>query len=225
MYKQVITPNIDISATAGMCLQYVDDALNVKWSDRTGTAQIAYNECLKKGWIQNNQNFPDNVWVVVFWSIDNTAQKGLGHVAFLKKNKYTYEIHDSEVHRGARKPYKSFNELYNWFGSANIKMSFLGWSLGVDNVKIIEDEKENEVLNMNECLVVMKDNFQAPFLKDRIFLWSNTKGFQYLEDIACVNFLNNMSIYYNGKKMYVVESTKGSPWHARITQINGEVDV
>ena len=40
VYIQLVDPNIDISARAGMCLGYVDNAVNAP--KRTATAQIAY---------------------------------------------------------------------------------------------------------------------------------------------------------------------------------------
>ena len=51
------------------------------------------------------------------------------------------QIHDSEVHRNARQPYATLSEVSNWFGSVGTKMTFLGWSEGVDNVKIIDKIK------------------------------------------------------------------------------------
>ncbi len=78
----------------------------------------------------------------MFWSIDNGDYQGQGHVAiaFVDDNG-VMQIHDSEVHRGAREPYASLEEVSNWFGSVGTKMTFLGWSEGVDNVKIIHEIK------------------------------------------------------------------------------------
>lgn len=140
-YKQLVTPNIGISATAGMCLQYVDNALSAV--DRTCTAQIAHDTAQDKGWVTANQNYPQNVWFVVFWSIDNGDYAGLGHVALAYVDSVgSMQIHDSEVHRGARRPYTSLAELSSWFGSVGTQMTYLGWSIGVDGVKLIEEEIE-----------------------------------------------------------------------------------
>ena len=78
-YKQLITPRIDISARAGMCLAYVDDAINA--TQRTYTAQIAHDKAKQKGWVTANKNYPKNVWFIMFWSIDNGDYQGQGHVA------------------------------------------------------------------------------------------------------------------------------------------------
>ena len=142
-YKQLITPNINISATAGMCLQYADNAINAK--DRTATAQIAHDIAKQKGWVRADNNYPRNVWFVLFWSIDNGEYQGQGHVAlaFVDSNE-AMQIHDSEVHRNARQPYSSIQELANWFGSVGTRLTFLGWSIGVDGIKLIEETQENK---------------------------------------------------------------------------------
>ena len=121
-WKQLIQPNINISARSGMCLAYVDDAINA--TDRTYTAQIAHDTAKQKGWVHANQNYPKNVWFAMFWSIDNGDYRGLGHVALAYVgNDGAMQIHDSEVHRGARQPYKSLAELENWFGSVGTRLT------------------------------------------------------------------------------------------------------
>lgn len=45
-WKQLVQPNINISAKAGMCLAYVDDAINA--TQRTYTAQIAHDTAKQK---------------------------------------------------------------------------------------------------------------------------------------------------------------------------------
>ena len=137
-YIQLIEPNINISARAGMCLEYVDNAVNAP--KRTATAQIAYETAKSSGWVSDNSEYPRNVWFVLFWSIDNGDYAGLGHVAlaFVDNNR-NMQIHDSEVHRGARQPYTSLAELSSWFGSVGTRLTYLGWSIGVDGRQIIED--------------------------------------------------------------------------------------
>ena len=138
VYIQLVDPNIDISARAGMCLEYVDNAVNAP--KRTATAQIAYETAKSNGWVSDNSEYPRNVWFVMFWSIDNNDYAGLGHVALAYVDSDgSLQIHDSEVHRGARRPYTSLSELANWFGSVGTRLTYLGWSIGVDGRQIIED--------------------------------------------------------------------------------------
>ena len=142
-WKQLVQPNINMSARAGMCLAYVDDAINA--TQRTYTAQIAYDTAKQKGWVRANQNYPRNVWFVMFWSIDNGDYQGLGHVALaFVDGQGNMQIHDSEVHRGARQPYNSIQELAGWFGSVGTRLTFLGWSIGADGTLLIEEIKEKQ---------------------------------------------------------------------------------
>lgn len=142
MYKQLIMPLVASSAIASYCLLYVDNTINVPSQYRTANAQIAHDQAKEKNWVHENQDYPRNLWFVMFWGIDNGDYKGQGHVAlaFVDDNN-NLQIHDSEVHRNAREPYNSLAELENWFGSVGTKMTFLGWSEGVDGVKIIDETK------------------------------------------------------------------------------------
>ena len=165
-YIQLIEPNINISARAGMCLEYVDNAVNAP--KRTATAQIAYEAAKGKGWVSDNSEYPRNVWFVLFWSIDNNDYAGLGHVALaFVDDDGNMQIHDSEVHRGARQPYTSLSELSSWFGSVGTRLTYLGWSIGVDGRQIIEDytpkqsngnsEKPKPKKKKGEFMILFKD--------------------------------------------------------------------
>ena len=183
-WKQLVQPNINISARAGMCLEYVDNAINA--TQRTYTAQIAHDTAKQKGWVRANQSYPRGVWFVLFWSIDNGEYQGLGHVALaFVDNQGNMQIHDSEVHRGARESYTSLDELYAWFGSVGIKMTFLGWGEGVDGVKLlekvepvaqpkpveVETKKENKVSDSLDILKKKKKKrvLENPILVNELF--------------------------------------------------------
>ena len=165
-YLQLIEPNINIGARAGMCLEYVDNAVNAP--KRTATAQIAYETAKGNGWVSANTEYPRNVWFVLFWSIDNNDYAGLGHVALaFVDDDGNMQIHDSEVHRGARRPYTSLSELSSWFGSVGTRLTYLGWSIGVDGRQIIEDytpkqsngtsEKLKPKKKKGEFMILFKD--------------------------------------------------------------------
>ena len=142
MYKQLIMPLVASSAIASYCLLYVDNTINAPQQYRTANAQVAHDKAKEKNWAHENQDYPKNVWFIMFWSIDNGDYQDQGHVAlaFIDDNN-NLQIHDSEVHRGARQPYASLEEVSNWFGSVGTRLTFLGWSEGVDNVKIIDEIK------------------------------------------------------------------------------------
>ena len=149
VYIQLVDPNIDISARAGMCLEYVDNAVNAP--KRTATAQIAYETANDKGWVSANNEYPKNVWFVLFWSIDNNDYAGLGHVALaFVDDDGNMQIHDSEVHRGARRPYTSLSELSSWFGSVGTRLTYLGWSIGVDGIQIVGEIGQDEQKQLEE---------------------------------------------------------------------------
>ena len=136
--RQTVNPNYGIGATRGWCLQYVDNAISAP--NRTYSAQLAYESAKARGWVRANTDMPRGLWSILFWSIDNGEYAGLGHVALVYvDNQGQMTIHDSEVHAGARQPYGSLQELANWFGSAGTRLTFLGWSIGVDGRQIIED--------------------------------------------------------------------------------------
>ena len=155
-WKQLVQPNINISARAGMCLEYVDNAIRA--TQRTYTAQIAHDTAKQKGWVRANQNYPRNVWFVMFWSIDNGDYQGLGHVsiAFVDSNG-AMQMHDSEVHRNARQPYGSLAELANWFGSVGTRLTFLGWSIGVDGTILIEETQEKAKAKKGEIMILFRE--------------------------------------------------------------------
>ena len=164
--KQTVNPNYGIGATRGWCLQYVDDAISAP--NRTYSAQSAYEAANARGWVRANTDMPRGLWSVLFWSIDNGDYAGLGHVALVYvNNQGQMAIHDSEVHAGARQPYGSLQELANWFGSVGTRLTYLGWSIGVDGRQIIEDytppqqattvEKPKLKKKKGEFMILFKD--------------------------------------------------------------------
>ena len=155
-WKQLIQPNTNMSARAGMCLQYVDDAINA--TQRTYTAQIAHDTAKQKGWVKADNNYPRNVWFVLFWSIDNGDYQGQGHVALaFVDNQGNMQIHDSEVHRNAREPYTTLSELANWFGSVGTRLTYLGWSIGVDGTILIEETQEKAKAKKGEIMILFRE--------------------------------------------------------------------
>jgi hypothetical protein len=166
-----------MSARAGMCLGYVDDAINA--TQRTATAQIAHDTAKAKGWVRADNNYPRNVWFVMFWSIDNGDYQGQGHVAlaFVDGNG-VMQIHDSEVHRGARQAYGSIQELAGWFGSVGTRLTFLGWSIGADGTLLIEEIKEKQEkakTKKGEIMILFKD-------KDSKVYWMVGNKYTYVKN-------------------------------------------
>ena len=83
--------------------------------------------------------------------IDNNDYAGLGHIALaFVDDDGSMQIHDSEVHRGARQPYTSLAELSAWFGSVGTRLTYLGWSIGVDGIQIVGEIGQDEQKQLEE---------------------------------------------------------------------------
>lgn len=138
--RQVYEPNLNIGARSGWCLQYVDDAISSL--TRSPNAQTAYLNELNAGRI-NTGPAPVGVWVIGFLGFSIGQYTEDGHVFLMRKREDgSIEIHDSEVHSGARGIYNSIEELMNWMG--NYGPDYLGYSYCCDGRRIAEDYDETQ---------------------------------------------------------------------------------
>ena len=138
--RQTYNPNLNIGAQSGWCLQYVDDAINSL--TRSPNAQTAYLNELNAGRI-NTGPAPVGVWVIGFLGFSRGQYVDDGHVFLMRKRADgSIEIHDSEVHSGARGIYNSIEELMNWMG--NYGPDYLGYSYCCDGRRIAEDYDETQ---------------------------------------------------------------------------------
>ena len=138
--RQTYNPNINIGAQSGWCLQYVDDAISAP--SRTPSAQTAYLNELNAGRI-NTGPAPVGIWVVGFLGFSRGIYVDDGHVFLMRKrDDGSIEIHDSEVHSGARGIYNSIEELMSWMG--NYGPDYLGYSYCCDGRRIAEDYDETQ---------------------------------------------------------------------------------
>lgn len=138
--RQIYEPNLNIGAQSGWCLQYVDDAISSL--TRSPNAQTAYLNELNAGRI-NTGPAPVGVWVVGFLGFSRGQYAEDGHVFLMRKRADgSIEIHDSEVHSGARGIYNSIEELMNWMG--NYGPDYLGYSYCCDGRCIAEDYDETQ---------------------------------------------------------------------------------
>ena len=138
--RQTYEPNLNIGAQSGWCLQYVDDAISAP--SRTPSAQAAYLNELNAGRI-NTGPAPIGIWVIGFLGFSRGIYADYGHVFLMRKRADgSIEIHDSEVHSGARGIYNSIEELMNWMG--NYAPDYLGYSYCCDGRRIAEDYDETQ---------------------------------------------------------------------------------
>lgn len=138
--RQTYNPNINVGAQSGWCLQYVDDAISSL--TRSPNAQTAYLNELNAGRI-NTGPAPVGIWVVGFLGFSIGQYVDDGHVFLMRKRADgSIEIHDSEVHSGARGIYNSIEELMRWMG--NYGPDYLGYSYCCDGRRIAEDYDETQ---------------------------------------------------------------------------------
>lgn len=138
--RQIYEPNLNIGAQSGWCLQYVDDAISSL--TRSPNAQTAYLNEVNAGRI-NTGSAPVGIWVVGFLGFSRGIYVEDGHVFLMRKRADgSIEIHDSEVHSGARGIYNSIEELMRWMG--NYGPDYLGYSYCCDGRCIAEDYDETQ---------------------------------------------------------------------------------
>lgn len=138
-WKQKVTPNINVPGVSGGCLAYVDDGVNPP--KRQPTAQVSWKYAVDTKVAHPGEEPPLNVWVPVYYSIDNGPWAGYGHVAWFYSNGKETLIYDSEFGCGNRTvPYSGGADLFNYMGW---KMTYLGWSEVVDGLRIVENVTEN----------------------------------------------------------------------------------
>lgn len=145
-FVQVATPNVNVSGQSGWCLQYVDDAVKAPQAHRAPSAQQSWNNAVANKTAHPNEEPPNNVWVPVYYTIENGRYAGYGHVAWYYSDGKTTKIYDSEYASGKRnKPYGSGAELINFMGW---KMTYLGWSEVVDGVRAVKKDAKEEAINV-----------------------------------------------------------------------------
>ena len=138
-WKQKVIPNVNVPGVSGGCLAYVDDGVNPP--KRQPTAQASWEYAVRTGTAHPNQEPPLNVWVPVYYSIDNGPWAGYGHVVWFYSNGKETLIYDSEFGCGNRTvPYSGGADLFNYMGW---QMTYLGWSEAVDGLRIVENVTEN----------------------------------------------------------------------------------
>ncbi|MDR0299904.1 MAG: hypothetical protein LBI13_07515 [Streptococcaceae bacterium] len=135
-YTQLLTPSLNIGATAGWCQAYVDNAIGN--TERYPTALATWQAMQAKG-VTRTGNPPVGVWVPIWFGFNTGDCVNYGHVAWaFNHGDGRTEIHDSEVHRGARAPYQSIQELLNWFGAQ--ALYYLGWALADGNKTVVSED-------------------------------------------------------------------------------------
>ena len=144
-FRQLRAPNINRGARRGFCLVYAREVVGAP--AQQPTAQKAYQVEKNNGNVRNEIP-PVGLWVPIWFSLTVGPYKGLGHVAWAYNHGNYVEIHDSEVHGGARPVYTSIAQVLSWFGKSGIQ--YLGWSTWINGAHIVEAvadaRKSNETI-------------------------------------------------------------------------------
>lgn len=142
-YIQKTSPNLNIGAKPGWCLQYADDVVNAPV--RRESAGLEYLAQRAAGNIHEEEP-PVGLWVPVFFDITSGIYDPYEHVGWAYNHgNGRIEIHDSEVHSGARGVYSSIEEICRWFGIYGLR--YLGWSERIGGVQIVEKSDNIRVVN------------------------------------------------------------------------------
>ena len=142
-YIQKTSPNLNIGAKPGWCLQYVDDVVNAPV--RRESAGLEYLAQRAAGNIHEEEP-PVGLWVPVFFDITSGIYDPYEHVGWAYNHgDGRIEIHDSEIHSGARGIYNSIAEICSWFGKFGLR--YLGWSERIGGVQIVEKSGNVRVVN------------------------------------------------------------------------------
>lgn len=142
-YIQKTSPNLNIGAKPGWCLQYADDVVNAPV--RRYSAGVEYLAQKAAGNIHEEEP-PVGLWVPVFFDITSGIYDPYEHVGWAYNHgNGRIEIHDSEVHSGARGVYNSIAEICGWFGKFGLR--YLGWSERIGGVQVVEKSDNIRVVS------------------------------------------------------------------------------
>lgn len=206
---QSYTPNLNVAATRGWCLKYIDDAGNAP--TRRASAQLAYQAEKNAKRIRNNQSFPVGVWVVGFFSLNRGSLAGLGHVVFIKRHSNgRIEIRDTETRTGARAVYTSIQQCLNWMAIYSPK--YLGWSTHCDGRQYAKAKPKPPARKAKKGTATVTTgtlNIRASYSTTSQAVGTYKKGnkFHYDSYIDANGHRWLSYIAYSGKRRYVAQRT------------------
>ena len=125
-FSQVITPNPHIPCKPGWCLEYVRSAYGLPAAYPTATA--AWEASTSK---HQDQDFPDDCWVPVWFSL---ANEPAGHVALRAPDGSVYSTSDltSIPHQ-----HPNLADLMHYYAYYGMSLTYLGWTEDVAGYPVI----------------------------------------------------------------------------------------
>ena len=127
MTTQLITPDPDITAEEGMCLQYVRQTFGL--TARYASATEAWNNSPSQ---HRDRDYPQGVWFPVWWGLDKNVN---GHVALVAPDGRVYSTSDldpSPLH-----VHPSVADVEAYYAYYGMTLSYRGWSEDVAGTPVI----------------------------------------------------------------------------------------
>lgn len=152
--EQLITPNPNIPAEQGMCLQYVRQAFG-----RPAVSPRAIDAWNKSTSKHYDTNFPDGCWVPLWFSI---ATVPAGHVVLRAPDNTVWSTSDnnpSPVHH-----HSSLNDLMAYYAYYGLPLTYLGWTEDIDGFTVVQLNNQTQ-----EDLTMAKlDNDDRLFIQELV---------------------------------------------------------
>lgn len=133
MTTQLITPNPDIPAEEGMCLQYVRQAFGLPL--RYGSATEAWNNSPSQ---HRDRNYPQGVWFPVWWALDKNVN---GHVALVAPDGSVYST--SNLDPNPVKHHPSISDVEAYYAYYGMTLTYRGWTEDVAGYPVISTDSIN----------------------------------------------------------------------------------
>jgi hypothetical protein len=151
---QLVTPNPDIPAEEGMCLQYVRQAFGLPI--RYGSATEAWNNSPAR---HPDRNYPQGVWFPVWWALDKNVN---GHVALVAPDGSVYSTSDlapSPLHH-----HPSISDVEAYYAHYGMTLTYRGWTEDVAGYPVISLDSGS--INFDSISTPQEEDPLAPFTKD-----------------------------------------------------------
>jgi hypothetical protein len=168
---QLITPNPNIPAEEGMCLQYVRQAFGLPL--RYGSATEAWDNSPSQ---HPDRDYPQGVWFPVWWALDKNVN---GHVALVAPDGSVYST--SNLNPNPVKHHPSIADVEAYYAYYGMTLTYRGWtedvagypvisldsgSIGFDSIPTPPAPVQEDTLSAEEVLTIqgfintLQDNLQ-----------------------------------------------------------------
>lgn len=134
MARQLVTPNFNVTETAGWCLRFSDKVFGLK-----AVYSTAWEAWTNTKFKHEDRNFPQGVAVPVWfdWVGDvGSGKRRYGHVAVRAADG---KIWSSPLSGTGRAWFATVDDLIRAFGNG---MRYVGWSEDISNVRVVEIGEE-----------------------------------------------------------------------------------